>query len=254
MSRVFLVSAAAMTALMASCRNLDSPTAANQSQLVVQGVMDTHTSEQMVLIYRARTGAPLAIGAISNEQPVLDASVEVTLPNGDRMIAKSEQDGSYDFMPEADGLDVTQGGTYVLHVRTAEGEEVNGSTTVPTPPPHVQGLFRRPLVRARDTLRLSWPRVPNARAYEVLVGNTGYRTFTDTAIAIPGTALTIAGDMVFPPGVFVDVVISAVDVNYYDYYRAQSDPFAGAPPSHLAGAVGVFGAIAPILDVQFLVE
>jgi len=31
-----------------------------------------------------------------------------------------------------------------------------------------------------------------------------------------------------------------VDVNYYDYYRSQSDPFAGAAPSHLVGAVGVF--------------
>ena len=251
MSRVFLASVAATTALMASCRNLDSPTAANQSQLVVQGVMDTQTPEQMVLLYRARTGAPLAIGGISNEQPVLDASVEITLPNGDRVIAKSEQDGSYDFMPEAIGVNVKQGGTYVLHVRTAEGEDVTGSTTVPMAPPQVQHVFGSLLVRARDTLRLSWPKVPNARAYEVLVRNSNYRTFTDTAIAIPGTALTLAGDMVFPPGVFADVVVSAVDVNYYDYYRAQSDPFAGAPPSHLAGAVGVFGAIAPILDVGF---
>ena len=254
MNRLLFAGAVATTALMASCRNLEAPTSATESQLVVQGVMDTEAPEQMVLIYRARTGAPLAIGGISNQQPVLDATVEITLPNGTRAIAGSANDGSYGFMPLAIGVDVKQGGTYSLHVRTAEGGDVTGSTTVPMPPPHVRGLFGTTLVRARDTFRLSWPRVPNARSYEVLVRSSGYRTFADTAIAIPGTALTIAGDMVFPPGVMADVIVSAVDLNYYDYYRAQSDPFAGAPLSHLSGAVGVFGAIAPILDVQFTVR
>jgi hypothetical protein len=50
------------------------------------------------------------------------------------------------------------------------------------------------------------------------------------------------------------VTVSAVDVNYYDYYRAQSDPFAGAPPSHLTGAVGVFGAYVPMLGGQLQVR
>jgi hypothetical protein len=77
--------------------------------------------------------------------------------------------------------------------------------------------------------------------------NHEYRFFADTSVALAGTALTIAGDMVFPPGDDVDIIVNAVDANYYDYYRAQSDPFAGPPPAHLTGAVGVFGSIAPVL-------
>jgi hypothetical protein len=43
-------------------------------------------------------------------------------------------------------------------------------------------------------------------------------------------------------------------MNYYDYYRAQSDPFAGAAPSHLVGAIGVFGAVVPLLLTELQVQ
>jgi hypothetical protein len=81
-----------------------------------------------------------------------------------------------------------------------------------------------------------------------------YRTFADTSITIPGTQLTVAGDPVFPRGRPVEVLVSAVDMNYYDYYRAQSDPFAGAAPSHLVGAIGVFGAVVPLLLTELQVQ
>jgi hypothetical protein len=152
---------------------------------------------------------------------------------------------------------VASGGTYSLHVRTPSGEEVSGTTTIPA-----SGAFSVPAVtvffRLRDTLRLSWPRVPGARSYEVVIqserSGAVYRTFTDTAVAIAGTALTIAGDEVFYAGDDVAVMVSAVDANYYDYYRAQSDPFAGVAPSHLIGAVGVFGSLVPILGAQLRVR
>ena len=71
---------------------------------------------------------------------------------------------------------------------------------------------------------------------------------------IPGTALTLTGDEILPAGASVDVMVSAVDANYYDYYRSQSDPFAGAAPSHLTGATGVFGSLAPILVTELHVR
>jgi hypothetical protein len=98
--------------------------------------------------------------------------------------------------------------------------------------------------------------VSGARSYELFIGAHGrilYRTFVDTAVVIPGAALTIEGDHVFPR-TELDVLVTAVDVNYYDYYRAQSDPFAGAAPSHLTGAVGVFGSVVPILATQLQVR
>jgi hypothetical protein len=112
--------------------------------------------------------------------------------------------------------------------------------------------------RLRDTLRLSWPRVPGARSYELLLRShrfgDEYRIFTDTTVLIPGTALTLTGDEILPAGASVDVMVSAVDANYYDYYRSQSDPFAGAAPSHLTGAMGVFGSVAPILVTELQVR
>jgi hypothetical protein len=155
----------------------------------------------------------------------------------------------YTIHPFSSGIDLRQGGTYTLHVRTTLGEEVSGTTTIPVDTQRVIALPRRVFLRAQDTLRLTWSRVPGARRYAVSIGSrlTGeHQIFTDTAIMVPGSTLDPAGDNIFPVGL-VEVLVSAVDVNYYDYYRAQSDPFAGAPPSHLTGAVGVFGSIAPIL-------
>jgi hypothetical protein len=154
------------------------------------------------------------------------------------------------------------GGTYTLRVRTAAGEEASGSTTIPEstdiPPSDVIGT----LVRARDTVRMSWNRVPLAARYEVVVQNIfvhegrqirelTYRSFADTSIAIAGTARTLENDAVFRPGHSALVQVMAVDDNYYTYYHLNVDPFAGAPPSRLNGAVGVFGSIARVRTREY---
>ena len=247
------------------CIPPEQPAATTLSPLIVQGILDARTGVQTIFITRARTGAYVDTSAyaITKDEPVRGANITLTLPNGktlasnqfgpDSAIATAA--GSYTFRTADFGFDPTTGGTYYVHVMTATGEEASGSTTMPTVAPAVSTIsgsfggasyFRR----LQDTLRLSWPPVPGARAYEVVIRSPvseEYRIFSDTSVAIAGTKLTIRGDMVFPPGVAVNVIISAVDANYYDYYRAQSDPFAGAPPSHLTGAVGVFGSIAIIL-------
>ena len=134
---------------------------------------------------------------------------------------------------------------------------MTGTTTIPGPAHHIQDPSRI-FFRLRDTLRLSWPRVSGAASYEVLIRilqlQQEYRVFTDTSFTLAGTALTIDGDEIFRRGLDAAVVVSAVDVNYYDYYRSQSDPFAGSAPSHLTGAVGVFGSIVPIYASVLLVR
>jgi hypothetical protein len=174
------------------------------------------------------------------------------MPNGDTVTA-SENDQSSDYVPGRYRYSpsfLQLSGTYVLHVRTSLGEEVSGTTIIPNATPSLFFVtLNSDFRRLRDTLRLNWPRVPGAGSYEVIVKPAHldeYRVFTDTAVVLPGNMLTLAGDMVFPPGVSASVLIIAVDANYYDYYRAQSDPFAGAAPSHLQGAVGVFGSVVPI--------
>ena len=249
--------AASCLLLLGACQHLEDPASATAPRVVVHAVLNAGSSEQIILVSRARTGISVATGGIGDDEPIVGAVVTVTAPNGIVMVASGTDPqcncapGAYGFSPFRSGVDLYQSDTYTyrLNVVTPAGEEVSGTTTVPADTSHVTNFPPRTLFRERDTLRLAWPRVPGARSYEVVIGasRTGeYRIFTDTSIAIPGTALTIDGDEVFPLGT-VDVIVSAVDANYYDYYRAQSDPFAGASPSHLNGAVGVFGSIVPLL-------
>lgn len=253
--------------LLAGCRSLEDPAPSQQTRLVVHGVLSTEAFTQTVLVYRARTGLPSAVEGsdVSDDEPVSDAQVSVTAPDGTtfsdwRHVYPSGEccvSGTYVFPDSLRGPSLMRGGTYTLRVRTPLGEEVSGTTTIPGPaefalqPAHT-------FFRLRDTLRMSWSPVPGAASYEVIIRRSRsggeYRSFADTIFSLPGDALTIAGDEILPRGEDVTIVVSAVDVNYYDYYRSQSDPFAGAAPSHLSGAVGVFGSILPIFATELSVR
>jgi hypothetical protein len=253
--------------LLVGCVNLEDPAPSQTTRLVVHGILDTQSSRQTVLVYRARTGLPSAVedDGISEDEPIANAQVSITDPDGTtwfagRFLTQSGEcciPGIYIFpRSPTGGLVVTPGGTYTLRIRTPAGEEVTGTTTVPRAAPVATNspiiFFPR-----RDTLRLAWPRVPGAASYEVLIlshFDREYRAFADSSFTLAGTALTLAGDEIFSSGDDAVVVVSAVDANYYDYYRSQSDPFAGAAPSHLTGAMGVFGSIEPILQMQLRIR
>jgi hypothetical protein len=55
-----------------------------------------------------------------------------------------------------------------------------------------------------------------------------------------------AGDLqrVFVPGFRQDMLVAAVDSNFYDYYRTNNDPFTGAGIiSRVNGGLGLFGSL-----------
>ena len=249
--------------LSVGCVNLEDPTPSTRPQLVVHAVLNPNSIDQPLLVYQARTGVAISsLGGISDDDPVLTAQVTVTAPDGTIMVAGNSPPncgcppGAYVLVPSRFGVAIAPGGTYRLQVRTGFADDVSGTTTIPLGPATPTVLPIQVFSRNTDTLRLNWPRVPGARSYELDIavdGSTIYTTFSDTAVVIPGNALTIQGDQVFP-ATRLEMVVSAVDANYYDYYRAQSDPFAGAAPSHLTGAVGVFGSVVPILTAQLQVR
>lgn len=240
-----------------ACSNLDQPTPSTTPQIVVHGVLDSGSPQQRILLTRARTGSQTTQGGvvIGNSEPIRGAVVTILAPDGTTMLGYELASGTYVFSPAQSRL--LPGGTYSLYVRTTLGEVVTGTTTIPSAPAVPATIPRHVFFSQRDTLLLSWPAIPNARGYEVVLQSHNYpdyRRFTDSSIVIPGTALSIAGDPVFPHGGSVDVVAIAVDANYYDYYRSQSDPFAGAAPSHLIGGVGVFGSIGTVLTTELVVR
>jgi hypothetical protein len=72
--------------------------------------------------------------------------------------------------------------------------------------------------------------------------------FTDsTRFRLTGGLRNVfAGDLqrVFIPGFRQDVLVAAVDSNFYDYYRTNNDPFTGAGIiSRVNGGIGLFGSL-----------
>lgn len=236
-----------------------------QSRVLVHSVLDTDVDTQKVLIEMTNT---FQGGA------VVDATVRITTPAGVDIPLQMRNDirnpntntvAVYFFTAATHVL--VPGGTYHLRIERPGAEPITGSTTVPTfvpEPPGVNFEAGDELFRPdQDTLRMSWPRIPGARGYEVVFLYShdqspefaGWNSiFADTSISLAGNARTLEGNDLFRRGWFVDLMVLAADDNYHTYYRVGVDPFAGAPPSRLTGgALGVFGSVVPIRYVSFQV-
>ena len=241
-------------AAVAACEPPTDPIAQPQPRLVIHAVLDAAASRHSVRVQEID-------GSFGHRLVDLGgALVTITTPSGEVIVADqvSGLPGEPEIGYSAFIVPLVPGGTYTLNVTTPIGQEASGTTTVPMfqhyGGPESVPFFRR----ATDTLRLLWRSVPLARRYEVTVESTfrtgvntffvqTYRTFADTSITIAGSARTADNDPVFVPG-SGQVLVTAVDDNYYTYYHLNVDPFAGAPPSRLTGALGVFGSVAPILS------
>ena len=92
--------------------------------------------------------------------------------------------------------------------------------------------------------------MPGARSYFVRV-ETPYGPlsfFTEsTFVRLPGTlrnADVLSLPHVFIPGFPQTVTVSAVDSNYYDWYRTRNDAISGEGlVSRVKGGIGVFGSL-----------
>jgi hypothetical protein len=158
------------------------------------------------------------------------------------------------------GVALQPGGTYQLKVSNVPGDEITGTTTIPTATPGAAPTLT-PFSQATDTLRLSWSAVPGAWTYEVQVwrangnpfpgqeqsGNLTHSVFADTSVVIGGRAKAIDSDDIFPWHSTTSVYVYAVDRNYYEYYRLLGDPLSGSAPSRLSGGLGVFASAVPIV-------
>lgn len=233
-----------------------TPVSPNTHAIVVHAVLDASARIQYVLVQTSDGRTP-------TQKIVPGATVQITTPDGRVLVADYVVDsayaGSIGNAPTVNsyyrlsldkyGISLAPGSTYRLHVALPDGREVSGSTTVPGVPP-VANVPMPSSLSSKDSLALAWPRVAGAIAYDVSVslkGSLVFEAFADTSIVLSTRTRTSNGGLAFSPGFTQQIVVSAVDVNYYDYYRRSSDLFTGSGPiSHLDGAVGVFGSIVPI--------
>jgi hypothetical protein len=245
--------------------------AVQPAQVVVHAILDPGAVEQQVLIERTLSGT---VNIAKNQRfdpddpinsgggiPIAGAVVTVSGPtgvfNGIEAIAPGRPSnystgryiltsGTIQLGPQ---VPLQPGGRYDLHIRTPDGTIVTGSTVIPKATTVEAGSRLDAFNRDGDSLRITWKEVPAARSYLLRIESPfgPFLLFSDS------TRLALAGDLrnyfaaslerVFIPGFRQRVNLSAVDSNFFDYYRSRNDPFTGSGIiNRLTGGVGVFGS------------
>ena len=267
----------AIAILLCACTFPEQPLPPGVRMYVVHAVLDPSRRYQVVSL--STTDGPRL-----DPRDIAGTTVSVIMPDGTPLVAR--QDSSRDttgkaIAPlatfridlQAAGVALVPGQTYELRVGIPNTDVITGETTIPNAAPAPMPALAD-FDKLRDTVRLSWTKAEGARTYEVQVWwsqtYTYYGTYTytdlrysayaDSSVTLAGTAKNWTNDDIFPTptgrntDVTTRVQVFAVDDNYYEYYRLLGDPFVGAAPSHLKGALGVFGSVVPVAQQQLKVR
>jgi hypothetical protein len=235
-----------------------------EARVAIHAVLSATAPTQVVLLERTRNGSVYVIAPpfdladpVVSDEGIAEsgAVVSLTTPGGQTLVAREDLvergdgkgAGIYRFALAGDALE--RGGTYGLSVQTNKGEVLTAETSVPTGVT-ATAAEQRVFDRARDTLVIEWSATPGARSYFVRIETPfGPRSFfTDsTRVRLTGELRNVevgALPRVFIPGFPQAVTISAVDSNYYDWYRAHNDRVSGRGViNRVRGGIGVFGSL-----------
>ena len=238
----------------------------------LHGVLSASAPTQVVLLERTRNGSvrmfapPFDLAdPIVTDEGVAESGAIVTLttPDGQTLTAvedkftRSDRKGEGIYRFALPGSALVAGGSYQLSVRTVGSEVLTAETSMPAGIAAVvagQEVFDR----SRDTVVFEWPKSTGARSYFVRIETPfGPRSFfTDsTRVRLPGglrnTDVTVLPH-VFIPGFPQAVTVSAVDSNYYDWYRTHNDALSGTGlVNRVRGGIGVFGAMVRLRYVDY---
>lgn len=241
--------------------------------VVVHAVLNPTLLTQVVLVERSLTGA------VPVHDSIFDPSDPITsdggIPVSRALVSLTDSTGAtiVGLEDEADGgtrgtgvyrlnlsAPLQPGARYRLRIETPQGDTVTGETRLPLPVTTSTGALTRAFNRDHDTLDIQWSSAPLSRAYAVRVESPfgPYFLFTDsTRLRLVGSARNIFAnnlEHLFIPGFRQDVVIAAVDSNFYDYYRTNNDPFTGSGIiSRLNGGLGLFGSLFPLTSGTLVV-
>ena len=254
----------ALLAAVAACEVEKVGIPQTESRVALHSVLSASAATQVVLLERTRNGSvrmftpPFDLeDPIGTDDGVAEsrAIVRLTTPDGrtltgieDNLVRDDRKgDGIYRFALPGSAL--TAGGAYRLSVQTTKNEMLDAETSVPAGAAAVAAQ-ERPFDRSRDTLVLEWPASPGARSYYVRMETPfGPRWFfTDsTRVKLPGGLRNVDLKVlphVFIPGFLQAVTVSAVDSNYYDWYRSHNDALSGTGLiNRVRGGFGVFGSL-----------
>jgi hypothetical protein len=234
------------------------------SSVVVHAVLNPSASTQLMLLERTLTGTltipdttfdPNNPIATAGGIPVPGALAEL-IDSAGQIVTAAEGSGDstgagngvYRFL--LPGSQLHLGERYRLHVHTRDGDDLTAFTRVPRPEIASSGGLSRTFNRDHDTLVVAWKAVPFARAYALRIESPHgpFFLFTDstTLRLVGGLRNLFSAELsrLFVPGFRQEIRVTAVDSNFYDYYRTNNDPFTGAGIiSRVNGGLGLFGSV-----------
>ena len=258
--------------LLAGCKIEEVEIPRTKSRVALHAVLSATAPNQVMLLERTRTGSVTIVGEpfelenpFVNDEGIAEPDALATLVAPDGHVYTGLEDltpggtgaGVYRFPLPGALLD--RSGSYRLTVVTTAGETLRGETAVPA---GLAAEFAADTTfdRAVDTLFLAWPRSARARSYFVRVETPfGPRAFftTDTSVRLTGelrNANLSTLRHVFIPGFPQAVTVSAVDSNFYDWFRTQNGELSGEGLiNHMQGGLGVFGSIVRLRFVALAV-
>jgi hypothetical protein len=276
-ARASVVAALVVAGMVAGC-DVPVPTDASvQPGLVVFGVLNPASAEQVVLLMRSREAVPDTTGLTfvsddpivsAGETPVTGARVVLYAPTGDSAVAVEDRVRRTDRLgagvyriwsaggaaaaPAGAYLPLGTGQRYRLRVASSVGE-AEGTARIPSADRIVSGASRV-VSLARDSVILPELGARAAGFVYSLRGGNGtsnegdpqYRRVIERRLVLPSGnddwAVAFARG-VLRGGTRHTLTVTAADTNYFEYYGSQVDPFADRTGrTTLRGAAGVFGA------------
>ena len=259
---------------MAGCEIERVGIPATESSLALHSVLSATAPSQVVLLERTRNGTVFilhpsfdVVDPVVSDHGVAESGADVVLTSPSGEVVRAREDnltrddrkgaGIYRFDLPGDRLE--HNGAYRLSVVTVSGATLEATTVVPGGTPAIRadtGTFDR----SSDTVIVTWPASPGARSYLVRV-ETPYGPFvffTDsTRVQLPGmlrNADAARLPRVFIPGFQQAITVSAVDSNFYDWYRTSNNVFTGTGVvSRVTGGIGVFGGLTRLRHLDYTV-
>ena len=255
-----------LAAALSSCEIGKVTVPASAPGVVVHAVLNAGATSQVVLLEQTLSGVATVPDtnfdgadpiASAGGLPISGATVEIVDSTGravrgveDQVTSNGVQHGTGVYRVPIAGSTLVLGARYQLRIRTPDGKAVTAFTRVPRADVRSTGALTRTMNRDHDALDMQWTAAASTRTYAVRVETPfgPFFLFTDS------TRLRLSGDLrnlfaddlqhVFIPGFRQDVLVAAVDSNFYDYYRTNNDPFTGSGIiSRIDGGIGLFGSL-----------
>ena len=269
-----LLGVALLPLLFAGCEIEKVSIPRTDSRVALHSVLSATAPTQVMLLERTRTGSVAVVGSQFDAPDPLftdagitesNAFVRLVTPDGQTLVGledktvRSDGKGFGVYRFDLPGGALVRGAPYTLLVQTVAGENLSAETVMPGGVAAEVALSRT-FDRSRDTALLEWPAAPGARSYFVRIETPfGPRSFfTDsTRVRLTGDLRNVDTDAlrrVFIPGFPQAVTVSAVDSNYYDWYRSHDDAVSGTGlVNRVRGGLGVFGSLVRLRYQDFQV-